>query len=308
MQTYILNDRVLCLRCAARKPPNLADDRYGAMRPSNIARQHTSYYRCQASQRGYKSCGQGYVRVDELDEQLVEALTTVQIPQDVSDRIEHAVAVRVGNAEHLKRIAELEETVKRVEYSWEQGFLDQEAYLAKRRELQREIESLKPVDHDDLTEAADLLKNFRSYWDACAAVENPAQARRELVGHIVQSVYVYDQTLVAIVFYSDYAVVLGENETAHAQIARAAYAHVAAHGLIGDSAYSQCGDDGGQPLPGYWILFRRGKAPMFFVLRLTERTRGATRHLLSDRLVTAYIPSGIRYRMPEPIGISHSHS
>lgn len=214
------------------------------MRPSNLARQNTSYFRCKASQRGYAPCGQGYARVDEIDEQLVETLSTLEIPDRVIDRIDHVVAVRDGNAEYLKRISELEEMVERVEYSWEQGFLDQETYLVRRRELQHEIESLRPVDHDDLIEAADLLRNFRSYWDACAKVENPAQARRELVSRIVQSVYVYDRTLVAVVFYSDYAVVLGENETAPAQVTRAAFAHVAAHGLIGDSAYSQSGDDG----------------------------------------------------------------
>ncbi|MFN8379259.1 MAG: hypothetical protein U0452_11370, partial [Anaerolineae bacterium] len=130
---------------------------------------------------------------------------------------------------------------------WDHEFIAEDEYLDRREQLQREVVAMRPVGYDDLTEAADLLRNFRAYWDACEKVEKPAQARRELVSRIVQSVYVYDKTLVAVVFYSDYAVVLGGNETAHAQTARAAYAHVAAHGLPGDSAYSQSGDDGSRP-------------------------------------------------------------
>ncbi len=267
MHTYILADRVLCLRCAMRKPPELADERYGHLRPTHIHSQNAGYYRCQAVARGYAACGQSHVRVDDLDAQLLEVMSTIVIPDGVYDRIEHAVAMRSGNEEHLKRIGELREVTRRMDTAWENGFIEQDEYLAKRRELQRELDSLRPVDYDELNEAADLLGNFRAYWDACAQAANPAEARKELVGHIVQGVYVYDRTLVGVVFYRDFAVILGENETAHAQIAHAAYAHIERAGLTAGSAHSQNGDDGSRYGSGCSRLYLLPK-PKLGLLRL----------------------------------------
>jgi hypothetical protein len=40
---------------------------------------------------------------------------------------------------------------------------------------------LRPVDYDELMEAADLIQNFRQYWDACATQDKCNEARRQLV-------------------------------------------------------------------------------------------------------------------------------
>jgi hypothetical protein len=306
--TYVLGDRVFCGRCAARKPADIADEGYGRMRPGHQVRGDYFFYRCMAHDRGYRNCGQPFAHADTLDAQLLEELASLTLPDDVRVGIEQAVAGRIENEANLKRMAELTEIVERIDLKWENGFMDRDAYLAKRGELQREIEEMRPIDYDDLAEAADLLQHFRSYWDACAETENPAEARKELVARVVDRVYVDNGALVAIVLHGDYAVVLGENETPHANIASAVQKRLVERGFNENSACNRSGDDGGQPLPGYWILFRRGKALKFFVPRLTERTVGTTRHLLSDNLVSVQKPSSIRYRMPEPIGISHSHS
>ena len=57
----------------------------------------------------------------------------------------------------------LEEVVKRIDFSWEQGFLAPQDYVTKRSQLQQEMDSLRPVDYDDLMEAADLLEKFANY-------------------------------------------------------------------------------------------------------------------------------------------------
>ena len=53
---------------------------------------------------------------------------------------------------------ELKAMVERINCGWEHGFLSPEEYTAKISQLQREMESARPVDYDELMEAgADLL-------------------------------------------------------------------------------------------------------------------------------------------------------
>lgn len=200
-----------------------------------------------AHERGYRSCGQPFAHADVLDAQLLEDLGSLKLPDDVRERIEHAVAGHIENNASLKRMAELKEIVERIDLKCENGFMDKDEYLSKRTELQREIEALRPIDYDDLTKAADMLQNFRSCWDACAETETPAEARKEPAPSVVNRVYVNNWVLVAIVLHSDYAVVLGENETAHANIASAVQKLLVERGSNGDSACNWSGDDGRCP-------------------------------------------------------------
>lgn len=91
-------------------------------------------------------------------------------------------------------------------------------YIEKRNQLQREIESLRPVDYDDLIEATDLLENFSSYWEACTTVEKPEEARKELLAKIVDRIFIYDDTVIAIALHGDYAIVLDHGEVAPDEI------------------------------------------------------------------------------------------
>ncbi len=55
---------------------------------------------------------------------------------------------------------------------------------------------------------ADLLENFSNYWDACMRVDDPDEARKQLLAKIVECVFIYDDTVIAIALHGDYAVVL----------------------------------------------------------------------------------------------------
>jgi hypothetical protein len=63
--------------------------------------------------------------------------------------------------------------------------------------LQREIETLRPIDYKELTEAADLIQNFDIYWNQCEQAENPVEARRQLVSQILRRAFVYDDKVIA---------------------------------------------------------------------------------------------------------------
>ncbi len=91
-------------------------------------------------------------------------------------------------------------------------------YVAKRQELKQEMESLRPVVYDDLMEAADLLKNFRPYWDGCDDVGNPLEARKQLLAKIVDRVFVYDKTVLAVALHGDFSIVLDNGTSAPHEI------------------------------------------------------------------------------------------
>lgn len=186
MRTYLLHDRVYCARCIAHKPSGLADDNYGKMRPTWMERDRLGYYRCISHQRGYERCGQKYMRVDELDDQVMQALFSLHIPQGFRDRVEAAVRNRIENEQALKRIAELEEIIQRMDFRWDQGLLtSKEEFLEKRRQLQHEVDALRPIDYDNLMEAADLIENFQTYWDKCERLDSPEQGRQQLLQKII---------------------------------------------------------------------------------------------------------------------------
>ena len=207
MRTYILHDRFFAL-VARQKPKTLEDANYGKMRPSWDPKRDQGWYRCIARDRGYLPCEQSLIDTKLVDAQVVEELSQLTIPDGFRERVEKAVRSNVENDEALKRMKEIKEAVRRIDFSWEKGFLTPQEYIEKRNQLQREIESLRPVDYDDLIEAADLLENFPSYWEACVTVEDPDEARKQLLAKIVDRVFIYDDKVIAIALHGDYAVVL----------------------------------------------------------------------------------------------------
>jgi site-specific DNA recombinase len=244
VRTYILHDRVYCARCIARKPIGLTDDNYGKMRPYFQGQHNTEYYRCLAHDRGYEKCGQKAAHANKLDNQIVAILSSMTIPEDFRIRIEEAVRSRIENDAAFQRMEQIEEIVKRVDFSWEQGFLEKDAYFAKRSELQRELESLRPIDYDELIEAADLLQNFRTYWNECGQLDEPLEARKQLIAKLVDRVFVYNDKILALVLYGDFAVVLGENKTAPSEVEDAVQSYLAEANVISLEISSRSGDDG----------------------------------------------------------------
>src|SRR5690606_2790662 len=168
MRTYVLNDRGYCARCVTRKPDDIKDVKYGKMRAAYTQRDDYAAYRCMCRDRGYGECEQGYVMVNLVDTQVVEALANLTIPDDFKQRVEAAVQNRMEHADTLKRMEEIREVVERIDFRWEKGFMTPEEYIEKRTQLQHEMESLRPIEYDDLMEAADLLTNFNAYWEKCA--------------------------------------------------------------------------------------------------------------------------------------------
>ena len=101
-----------------------------------------------------------------------------------------------------------------------QGFISQEEYVGKRQQLQLEMDALRPIDYDELIEAADLIENFQTYWEQCDAVDKPLDARQQLLQKIVERVFVHEGEVLAVVVHGDFGIVLGKDEQETAEIAR----------------------------------------------------------------------------------------
>jgi hypothetical protein len=55
-----------------------------------------------------------------------------------------------------------------------------------------------------LTEAFDLIRNFAVYWEEAQLLEEPERARQQLMAKIVDKVFVYDRSVVAIALHGDF--------------------------------------------------------------------------------------------------------
>ena len=171
-----------------------------------------AYYRCLARDRGYESCDQKGIREDWVNAQVVEALTDLEIPDNFRERVEAEVRSRVENEAAMRRMEEIQAIIERIDLRWDEGFIDREEYLEKRRQLQQEVESLRPIDYDELQEAADLIEHFRDYWEQCAQLDHPAEARQQLLAKIVDRVFAYDQEVVMIALHGNFRVILEAQE------------------------------------------------------------------------------------------------
>jgi DNA invertase Pin-like site-specific DNA recombinase len=244
MRIYPLHDRVYCALCIANKPIGLVDDNYGRMRPSFIKKNDRAWYRCLARSRGYGKCAELFIAADELDRQVVDILSNLVIPEGLRERVESAVRTRVEDEASSKRIAEIEEVIKRVDLRWEEGFINKDEYLEKRRQLQCELDALRPVDYAELAEATHMLTHFDTYWDSCAKQVNPAEARKQLVAKIVERVFIHDRKVLALVLHGSFGVILGENETASTDVVNAVQGVLLSDGITLDLGTCQHGSDG----------------------------------------------------------------
>jgi hypothetical protein len=126
----------------------------------------------------------------------------------------------VDNAAALDRMAEIREIIERIDFRWDQGFISQEEYVGKRQQLQLELDALRPIDYDDLIEAAEPVESFRTYWDQCEKMDRPLDARQQLLQKIVERVFVREGEVLAVVVHGDFGVVLGKDEQETANMAR----------------------------------------------------------------------------------------
>jgi hypothetical protein len=66
-----------------------------------------------------------------------------------------------------------------------------------------------------------IICHSQTYWRDCDLQDHPEEARKQLLQKIVDRVIVYDAEIIAVALHGDFAVVLGQKETASDRIADA---------------------------------------------------------------------------------------
>ena len=205
---YLLRGIVYCYRCCSNPPEGKTFRYYGKMRGQAQWGGEHLYYRCRASELGYE-CEQKGVQTEMLDEQVISILMNLKPPANWRKGITKAMGELLGDQSIEHRLQEIRDIINRMDTRWDNGFvMDEQEYMERRIQLQMELEHLNPVPDDELEQAADLLKNFKSHWDR---LEGDDEARHDLVKLIVERVYVQDDKVVAMTLRSNYHLVLNHN-------------------------------------------------------------------------------------------------
>lgn len=199
----LLAGKVYCADCLVRRRSVAAS--YARMNVQNTTGRQT--FACLSHMRGFERCGAKRVKVAALDQQVIGALMTLagKLPSDVQTRIEQVSRARAENAAAVARMDDLAEMVKRIDFSWEQGWLSQDEYSAKRRQLQYEIEASRPVDVDEMQQAAGGLRDIVTRWAAADAGE-----KRAMLDAVIERVIVRDGALYALVLRGDVSLILDQ--------------------------------------------------------------------------------------------------
>jgi DNA invertase Pin-like site-specific DNA recombinase len=205
-RVYLLSELLWCERCFYHKPEHLADKIYGKMKSVNSTSINYPYYRCQTSMRGYQPCGQLSAPTEVIDEQVVQLLSNLHLPDKDFEQVRNAVQRNLDDATVNKRIEKLQTASERIDLSWQGGLIDPIQYQRKKQRLERILNGFlenEQLDQDRLT-ADSLLRNFAQHFAECNNQLKPDVARRQLIRWIVEKILIYDRRVTEIHFWGGY--------------------------------------------------------------------------------------------------------
>ncbi len=215
---YLLRNLIYCHDCCSHPPEKNTFRNYGKLRPQAQSKgKRYRYYRCRSKELGY-DCKQKAMRAEDLEQQVVNILMQLKPPKEWRQGITQSISDMIGEKNLEERIEEIKAIIRRMDMRWDNGLiLDENDYMERRIKLQLELEQLKPVEDDDLEQAANLLNNFKYHWER---LEGDHEARHELVKLVVERIYVSDKQVKAMTLCSNYHLVLGHktNEPTYKEV------------------------------------------------------------------------------------------
>ncbi len=162
------------------------------------------YYRCRARELG-GDCQQQGIMATEIEQQLVDLVRQMKPPADWKQQVVQAMGNLMGDGKLEERVAQIEETIKRMDFRWDNGFItDQDEYLEKRLGLQQELEQMKPIPIDELEAAADILTNFDAYW---AKAQSEPGEQQKLLHLVFERISVKESVVASVCMRPNYHVV-----------------------------------------------------------------------------------------------------
>lgn len=184
----MLSELAYCGKCGAKM--------HTAMCGSGESRQR--YYRCSARRKfGCSVCEAEFVRASDVEQQVLDVLRAVTIPQSLRDAVIGVVQKRLAQPakEQSHDLAKLEAKLQRLKELYEFGDLEKADYLKKRKSVQDQLAKATPMPMHtlDITKAIDLLGNISALLDA-ATIEQ----QRAVIQQVFTTIWIEKGAVTAI--------------------------------------------------------------------------------------------------------------
>jgi DNA invertase Pin-like site-specific DNA recombinase len=169
-------------------------------------------YLCVSRDSGYE-CPQLPVRVELIDEAVLNLLFNLQIPDNWNNRLVNAIAREMGDANVTEKLEDLRALLAQMEHlSLTTVIHDIQAFVQRKQQVEYEIDRILPmIDLDLVRQAADLIQNFRTHFEDC---NGDIDRQNQLISKIVERVYIQEKSVVAITFRSDIHLLLTHGTSA----------------------------------------------------------------------------------------------
>lgn len=197
--TYLVGNIIWCARCLHHKPKLLDDDNYGKMGGTRL--KSGFYYRCRSTDRGYENCGQRYIRMEKIDNQVIQALKNFHISEDYRVIARDAIQAKLDDERSLNKMAEILTIINRADIRLEEAFINPTEYLRKMEMLKTQYQSQST---SYLPSADELLNDFNYYWSLC----QNAEEQKICIERILEHVIIYDDKVVSITCHGGYVMML----------------------------------------------------------------------------------------------------
>lgn len=173
------------------------------------------YYRCRSHEWSIE-CEQKSPQADVIEEKVGQLLLELELPPEWQARALEAVDDLLNQKKIKERIAEIREITERLDMRWDMGFMNRDEYVAKRTQLQEELQNLQPLPRESLEEALRVFRDFRQVWQG-----GDLYQRKHLLGLIVEKVWVKHTEITAVTLRPSYhLVVSGLKKAMEDQVAK----------------------------------------------------------------------------------------
>lgn len=134
---------------------------------------------------------------DILEEQVAQVISGIHLPENWR-------AEKHPSQESYQQIDqrrnELQQSMERLDFRWDMGFIEKEDYLAKRKALKQQLDQNQPIVEQELIKAETTLRQFNSDW-----IAGDLACHKQLLNRLVESVWVTRGTIQGIKLQSRFA-------------------------------------------------------------------------------------------------------
>lgn len=159
------------------------------------------YYRCSGQIDWTNGCPQKGVNADYIEQQVAGFLSELQMPDEFKESAVNAIGELLGQENLEERIEKIKRIIDRLDFRWDMGFIQEDEYIKRREELKAELAQLQPIPQDELSEAFQLMKDFKRLWN-----EGSQEDHQRIMKLVLDRVWVTGENMVALLIRPKYLI------------------------------------------------------------------------------------------------------